>query len=71
MLWWPAAVAGLITAVVAWRQSRTAAAVLADLVESTLDLHGRRLAETLGLTVPGALTPEVGARITALLRRDA
>ncbi|MDI6104084.1 hypothetical protein QLQ12_36385 [Actinoplanes sp. NEAU-A12] len=70
LLWWPAAVAGLITAVVSWRQSRTAAAVLADLVESVVDVHGRQLAETLGLSTSGTLTPELGAKITALLRRD-
>jgi len=68
LLWWPAAVAGLVVAVVSWRQARIAAAVLADLVASTLDLHGRQLAETLGLSVEGAMTPELGARMTVLLR---
>ncbi len=59
---------------VAWRQSRATAAVLADLVESVVDLHGRKLAEAeaeaLGVDVGGTLTPEVGADITALLRRN-
>jgi hypothetical protein len=68
-LWWPAAIAGLITAVVAWRQARLTAAVLADLVESTVDLYGRRLAETLGLAAGGTMTADVGAGITALLRK--
>jgi hypothetical protein len=68
-LWWPAAVAGLVTGLVAWRQSRAAAAVLADLDEAAEDLYGRQLAEALGVSAGGTLTPEAGAAVTALLRR--
>jgi hypothetical protein len=69
VVWWPAAVAAVVTALVAWRQSRDAAAVLADLVDAAVDLHGRRLAEALGVSVGATLTPEAGAAVTALLRR--
>jgi hypothetical protein len=68
LLWWPSLIAGVVTAVVAWRQSRTAAAVLADLVDATVDLHARKLAESLGLPVAATLTPQTGAAISKLLR---
>lgn len=70
LLWWPAAPAGLITAVTGWRRGRTASATFADLAEATVDLHIRALAHQLGLLAPeAALTRDTGLQITALLRK--
>jgi hypothetical protein len=69
MIWWPAAVIGAITVVTAWRRVRTAGDTLAELVESTVDIHGRALADSLGIPCPGPLTVDVGAEITTLLRK--
>jgi hypothetical protein len=43
---------------------RAATAVLADLVETTVDLCGPELARQLGITYPGVLTPDVGDAVT-------
>ena len=48
VLWWPAAAAGAGLAGYAWWQGRRGAGLFADTVEATVDLHHRRLAETLG-----------------------
>jgi hypothetical protein len=69
VVWWPAAVAGLVTAATAWRRARVTGAAFAELTESAVDLHGRRLAESLGIPCEGRLTEDVGAEITALLRK--
>ncbi|WP_410609445.1 hypothetical protein [Amycolatopsis sp. lyj-109] len=68
-VWWPAAVAGLVTAATAWRRARVAGVAFAELTESAVDLHGRRLAESLGIPCDGVLTPDVGTEITHLLRK--
>lgn len=52
VLWWPAAVCGAFAGVLGWRRGRAAAAALADLVESTFDLHTRDLAAALGFRAP-------------------
>jgi hypothetical protein len=41
----------------------------AELAESAVDLHGRGLAESLGIPCAGTLTEDVGAEITTLLRK--
>ena len=46
--WWPAAVAGLFTVVLAWRRGRASMGVLADLVESAFDLYAGNLVTSLG-----------------------
>ncbi|WP_433732671.1 hypothetical protein ACQP0C_10130 [Nocardia sp. CA-129566] len=69
-LWWPAAVAGAFTALAAWHRTKESGDALAALIESAVDLHGRTLAESLGITCPGPLTAEMGTEITALLRKD-
>lgn len=53
-----------------WRRGRTAGAAFAELVESAADIHGRELAESLGITCSGPLTPEIGAAVTKKLRKD-
>lgn len=69
--WWPAAVAGIGTCTVAWRQGRLAVDTFAELVESTVDLHGRDLATALGFPCrTTTLTRELGIRITRLVRKS-
>lgn len=69
-VWWPSAIVGLITAATAWRRARVAGVAFAELAESAVDLHGRRLAESLGIPCEGTLTEGVGAEITTLLRKQ-
>ncbi|MFB7496640.1 hypothetical protein ACFC09_18460 [Streptomyces sp. NPDC056161] len=69
LVWWPSAVVGAVTAVTAWWRARTAGAAFAELAESAVDLHGRGLAESLGIPCAGMLTEDVGAEITTLLRK--
>ncbi|MGX9884497.1 hypothetical protein [Streptomyces sp. NPDC002276] len=67
--WWPAAViAGAIVGT-AWERGRAATAVLAELVESAVDLYGRDLAQALGLACPDGFTPDHGATLTRMLRK--
>ncbi|PSL43001.1 hypothetical protein B0I31_1338 [Saccharothrix carnea] len=68
---WPFALVGLVTAGAAWRRARTACDVLAELIESAVDLHGRTLAQALGLPCEGHLDRDTGRRITELLRKNA
>ncbi|WP_217142499.1 hypothetical protein [Streptomyces sp. AC627_RSS907] len=69
-LWWPSAVAGAVAAATAWRRARIAGVAFAELAESAVDLHGRQLAESLGIPCEGTLTEDVGAEITSLLRKQ-
>ena len=68
--WWPSAVIAAVAMAAGWRRGRTGTAVLADLIEATVDLHGRTLAVQLGLTCDGPLDRDTGYRITQRLRRD-
>ncbi|MBF9127667.1 hypothetical protein I0C86_01445 [Plantactinospora sp. S1510] len=70
MFWWPALVIGLVVLLVSRHRARLAVGVYTDLVESAVDMYGRRLAAHLGLACPGRLTAEIGAEITAILRKD-
>lgn len=70
LLWWPAAVIGLGLCVQGWRQGRLTATVLADLVESVVDLHVVALGTSLGHTTDGTFTAADGRAITLLLRKD-
>lgn len=54
---------------VAWRRAATATGTLADLVETAIDLHGRTLANSLGIDTPGPFDRQTGIQITALLRK--
>jgi hypothetical protein len=58
--WWPAAVAGLFTVVLAWQRGRASMGTLADLVEAAFDLYAVSLATSLGFTQPGAPDQEPG-----------
>jgi hypothetical protein len=70
--WWPAAAIGATLIVIGWRTGRVAADGLADLLEATVDVHGRDLAAALGVPAEdGPLTPESGEEITRRLRKGA
>ncbi|SDJ32961.1 hypothetical protein SAMN05421874_101458 [Nonomuraea maritima] len=45
VVWWPSAVIGLVVGLVAWRRSRDAAEVYAELVEATVDVYLHELLE--------------------------
>ncbi len=68
--WWPALLIAAATGITAWIRARAATAVLADLVETTVDLYGPELARQLGITCPGPLTPDIGHTLTIILRKD-
>ncbi|NJP29587.1 hypothetical protein FLW53_36405 [Microbispora sp. SCL1-1] len=70
--WWPALLIAAVIILTAWIRARTATAALADLIEATVDLYGRDLATQLGIPVPadGPLAPEIGLKITTILRKD-
>lgn len=70
-LWWPSAVAAGCVWATAWVRGRRAVATFADLIESTVDLHGAALGAALGLDGAAVLTPELGAEITARCRKGA
>jgi hypothetical protein len=61
---------GAACGVTAWVRARSSCDVLADLVEAAVDVHGRALAESLGLPSAGVLTRETGSAITETLRKD-
>jgi hypothetical protein len=55
--WWPAAVAGLFTVVLAWRRGRASMGALADLVEAAFDLYAGNLVTSLGFAKPAGSSP--------------
>jgi hypothetical protein len=68
--WWPAAVVGVVTGLVAWRRARASLDEFAGLVESAVDLHLRPLAEALGLPITGdTITATEAARLDDRLRK--
>jgi len=70
--WWPALVVAAVVSVTGWARARSAIGELAALAESTLDLHGRELAITLGVAeqdTVGPLSVAEGQKITALVRK--
>jgi len=70
VLWWPAAVTGVVVLAVARLRVRRSAAVLAEMVESTVDLYAATLAQRIGLAVHGRLDAETGRALTVALRKD-
>jgi hypothetical protein len=69
-VWWPAAVAGAAVGLVAWRRSRMAAGVYADLVEAAVDVHVTdlldRFADDSGVR---PARPQWGAALTERFRK--
>ena len=67
--WWPALVPGLWLLLVSRRRIRRSVGVYAELVEASVDLHGRDVANQLGFELTGRLTPEIGAQVTEALQK--
>ncbi len=69
-LWWPAAVFGVGIGMVAWRRSRVAADVYADLIEAAVDVHiddlWKRFADDQGVQ---PTRPQWGKQITERFRK--
>lgn len=73
LLWWPAALAGVVIAAAGRSRSRARITSLTEQVEAALDIHGRSLAVALGVaaaTSTGPLTREEGERITDITRKE-
>ncbi|GAB3835407.1 hypothetical protein ACFPIJ_50965 [Dactylosporangium cerinum] len=68
--WWPALLVGAGTLVAGHARGRAAAGVLAELVETAVDLHGRDLANRLGIVADGPLHRGIGLSITEIARKD-
>ncbi|MFE0653721.1 hypothetical protein ACFVZH_34685 [Streptomyces sp. NPDC059534] len=62
--WWPAALITAALALTGRARTRTATDTYALLLEATARLHTRDLAERIGLTPTGPLTPETGDTLT-------
>jgi hypothetical protein len=70
--WWPGFAIGLACLLTAIHRARDAAAVFADLIEASVDLHGPDLGRALKLAeADQPLTPDLGRRITTTLRKGA
>ncbi|MEU8265317.1 hypothetical protein AB0C02_32540 [Micromonospora sp. NPDC048999] len=70
--WWPAVVIAIAALAVGYRRALASSAVLATLIEATVDAHTTGLAKTLGVDLPeGRLTPEEGNRINNILIKRA
>lgn len=70
LAWGPALVIAAVVLTVSCVQARSATETLCQLVEAAIDLYGTKLAGELRIPCPGALTPEVGAEIDEILRKD-
>lgn len=68
--WWPAAPIAVITGIAGVIKGRDATAILADLIESCVDLYGVELAKQLGVPVSSPITPLAGRRLTTRMRKD-
>jgi hypothetical protein len=67
--WWPAILIACITGITAVSKGRLAVGTLADLIESTVDLHCAGLAAQLGEQANGPVIPAVGQRLTTRMRK--
>lgn len=69
--WWPAALVAVGCAAVARSRARDALDALAGLIEAAVDVHGRELAERIGLigTDSAVLGREAGDRMSELFRK--
>jgi hypothetical protein len=72
VVWWPAAVVGVLFGLTGWHRARAAIGELGALSEAAVDLYGGTLAQALGVREPdetGVLTTEQGRKITAIVRK--
>ncbi|NUT50722.1 MAG: hypothetical protein HOV94_25950 [Saccharothrix sp.] len=67
--WWPALVPALWLLSLSPRRIRRAVGVYADLVEASVDMHGRDVAQHLGFELTGRLTPEIGEQVTEAFQK--
>lgn len=70
LVWGPALVIAAVVLTVSCVQARSATETLCQLIEATADLYGPMLAEQLRIPCESALTPEIGAKIDEILRKD-
>jgi hypothetical protein len=70
-IWWPAAVLGLAVFATAILRARSSVHVLADLIDTAIDLHTADLATKLGVTAEMPLTARTGQAITRILSEPA
>ncbi|MFD3459124.1 hypothetical protein ACFWVM_05395 [Nocardia fluminea] len=68
--WWPALVPAVWALLVSRRRIRRAVGVYADLVEASIDLYARDVANQLGFELTGRLTPAIGEQLTEVLRKQ-
>ncbi|CCH17831.1 hypothetical protein [Micromonospora lupini] len=70
--WWPAVLIATAVLAFGYRQARTSSAILATLIEATVDAHANDLAKVTGIDLPeGRLTPEEGNKINDILAKRA
>lgn len=69
--WWPAAVLGLTVAATAAAHARSSARILAELIDTAIDLHTADLAAKLGIPTATPPTAETGQAITRILTQPA
>ncbi|WP_438493977.1 hypothetical protein [Streptomyces asiaticus] len=67
--WWPALVPGLWLLLVSRQRIRRSVGVYADLVESSVDMYSRDVANQLGFELTGRLTPEIGTQVAEAFRK--
>ncbi|MEV6655676.1 hypothetical protein [Nocardia fluminea] len=68
--WWPALVPAVWALLVSRRRIRRAVGVYADLVEASIDLYARDVANQLGFELTGRMTPAIGEQVTEVLRKQ-
>lgn len=67
--WWPAPVPGHWLLSVSRRRIHRSVGVYADLVESSVDMYSRDVANQLGFELTGRLTPEIGAQMAEAFQK--
>ncbi|MBO3747410.1 hypothetical protein J5X84_15135 [Streptosporangiaceae bacterium NEAU-GS5] len=71
-IWWPASVAGAVILVVGYRRVADAGLVVADVIESAVDLYAKPLADAVGIPLPNErVTPVQGSQINNVLNKRA
>lgn len=69
--WWPAAILGAVTLVVSHHRAWSAAASLASLIESTVDIHQNTLADAFNIPLPhGRFTPKEAVLLNDLCNKN-
>jgi hypothetical protein len=70
LYWWPASLAGSLVWATGWYRTRSAIAMLSDLIESVVDLTVEKLAIDLRVLAEGQdFTPEIADAVTRRIRK--